>query len=545
MERKDYKKIRKADKAKERGITEDTLIMAEKIASVKFTDSEHAQILETIIEPIESFDHRRRVSLPNSLGPALSFNPLVKEIKPKEKKPVFVRSPGKHLNFPDQAEDIAFAPVTQLSRWIESGALSSFRLTQIYLERLKKIGPTLNCVVTLTEERALREAEKADQEISSGKYRGPLHGIPWGAKDLLDTANIRTTWGASPYKDRVPASDAAVVRMLEKAGAVLIAKLSLGALALGDIWFNGRTKNPWKTEQGSGGSSAGSAAATAAGLVGFSLGTETYDSIISPCMRCGTTGLRPTFGRVPRTGAMTLSWSYDKIGPICRCVEDTALVLSQINGFDIGDPDSRNVPFSFDAAIPVKGLRIGYMPRWFTEESATDIDKTALEALKNTGVELIEIEIPDLPYTSLEILFKVEAASAFEELTLTDRDDELLWQEPEAWPNIFRMSRFIPAVEYVQIQRFRRYVMNIMDKIFNEVDVLFSPSFAGDLSLITDSTGHPSLTLRAGIKNDGTPHGVTLWGNLFDEGTLCRVGIALEKELHVWDQRPPICISSI
>ncbi len=398
----------------------------------------------------------------------------------------------------------------------------------------------LECVVALTEERALKQAEKADYEIVSGKYRGPLHGIPWGAKDLFDTAGIPTTWGAYPYRNRIPTADAAVVRMLEKAGAVLVAKLSLGALALGDIWYGGRTNNPWKIEEGSGGSSAGCAAATGAGLVGFSIGTETFGSIVSPCVRCGTAGLRPTFGRVPRTGAMALSWSFDKIGPICRTVEDAALVLAEINGFDAGDPDSRDIPFSFDSTIPVKGLRVGYMRQGPMEESGKNIDRAALEALQAIGMDIFEIEIPDLPYNSLKTLINVEAASAFEELTLSDRDDELRWQEPEAWPNIFRMSRFTPAIEYVQIQRFRRYVMNTMEEVFGNVDVLFSSGSGEPLEIITNSTGHPSLTLRAGIKEDGTPHGVTLCGRLFDESTLCRIGMALERELDVWDQRPPI-----
>ncbi len=331
-----------------------------------------------------------------------------------------------------------------------------------------------------------------------------------------------------------------MVRRLDEAGAVLVAKLTLGALAYGDIWFGGRTNNPWKLDQGSSGSSAGSAAATAAGLVGFSLGTETLGSIVTPCMRCGTTGLRPTFGRVPRTGAMALCWSLDKIGPICRSVEDCLLVLDAINGADPGDPASLDEPLAFSGSQPVHGVRVGYAPAWFEGERASDHDRVALEALRRSGVELVEVELPQWPYGTLLTILRVEATACHEDMTLKNRDDELVWQEPRAWPNTFRQTRFAPAVEYVQAQRFRRLVMEMMAERMQELDAVISPSFAGSLLLITNNTGHPSLTVRSGFRDDGTPTGITLWGHLFDEGTLGRLGLALERELGVWDRRPSL-----
>jgi len=518
-------------------ITETTLAEAEKLAAVEFTPRERKQILSDIADEVQRYRARRSVELPNTLAPATMFDPrLAGTTVAIEDR--FVRSTPRPRPFPLSDESIAFEPVTALSRWIERGTLTSERLTRIYLERLERIGPRLECTVTLLGRRALGRARRADAEIRNGGYRGPLHGIPWGAKDLFDTRGIRTTWGATPFNERVPDRDATVVRRLDEAGAVLIAKLTLGALAYGDIWYGGRTNNPWKLDQGSSGSSAGSCAATAAGLVGFALGTETLGSIVSPSMRCGTTGLRPTFGRVARTGAMALCWSLDKIGPICRTVQDTALVLHAINGADPGDPSSIDVPLDFDGSRTVKGLRVGYSPKWFEGESATDLDRAALEATRRTGVTLVEIELSDLPYATLLTILLVEAAAAFDELTLSNRDDELVWQEARAWPNSFRTSRLTPAVEYVQAQRFRRLVCEMMAEQFDGLDAMIGPSYAGSMLLITNSTGHPSLTIRCGFADDGTPHGITLWGGLFREGTLCSIGMAIERELGVWDRRP-------
>lgn len=532
---------------------------AETLAGIRFTPAEREMMAKTIGEQIEMFASRQQLGpLPNTLSPALRFDPrlpgMVFDMQQR-------RSVWSEINagaVPENEDDIAFAPVTQLAKWLESGKLTSERLTGVYLDRLKRFDPQIKCVITLCEERARAQARQADAEIAAGKYRGPLHGLPWGAKDLLDTAGIRTTWGAEPFINRVPTSDAAVVRKLDEAGAVLVAKLSLGALAYNDIWFAGRTNNPWNLQQGSSGSSAGSAAAVAAGLVAFSIGTETYGSITSPCVRCGTTGLRPTFGRVSRAGAMALCWSLDKIGPICRSVEDCAMVLAAINGIDAGDPCGIDMPFSYQSDLPLNQIRVGFSPKWFDE--GNDQDRAALEALRKTGVQLVEIALPNWPYDSLLSMLYCEAAAAFEDLTRSGLDDTLKWQAPQAWPNTFRQSWFIPGNEFVQADRFRRQVMQMMAERFADVHVMIGPSFADSLCLITNYTGHPSLTLRSGFftprarssaasrpQATGSqpaakrvPSGVSLLGRLFDEGTLCRVGMALERELGVWDERPPL-----
>jgi Asp-tRNA(Asn)/Glu-tRNA(Gln) amidotransferase A subunit family amidase len=413
----------------------------------------------------------------------------------------------------------------------------------------------------LTRDHALAQGRQADAELAAGRYRGPLHGIPWGAKDLLDTASIPTTYGAEPFRDRIPTTDSAVVARLNEAGAVLVAKLSLGALALNDVWFGGQTMNPWLLEEGSSGSSAGPGSATAAGLVGFAMGSETGGSIVSPSMRCGVTGLRPTYGRVARTGAMTLCWSLDKLGPMARSVEDTILVLNTISGPDAGDVASVPSRLDFDAGASVVGLRVGYFPAWMKESPATDVDRAALEAVIKLGMKPVEVSIPDWPYDSLQLILFAEAAAAFEELTLSHKVDELKAQVPDAWPNIFRQSRFLSAVDVVQADRFRRKVAQEMARVFTEVDLLLVPSLRDEMLVITNFTGHPSLTLRAGFVHVAeartdwapdpqhplpkfspprrVPHGVTLIGRLFDEGTLAQAGIALESAFGVASERPP------
>jgi Asp-tRNA(Asn)/Glu-tRNA(Gln) amidotransferase A subunit family amidase len=470
----------------------------------------------------------------------------------------FVRSKIAESSLPAADSDIAFASVAQLSRWIETRQLSSERLTQIYLKRLQRFDPKLRCVITLTADLALKQAKRADAEIAAGKYRGPLHGIPWGGKDLLDTAGIATTYGAEPYRNRKPQADATVVRRLHEAGAVLVAKLSLGALALNDVWFGGQTMNPWLLEEGSSGSSAGPGSATAAGLVGFSIGSETGGSIIAPSMRCGVTGLRPTYGRVPRTGAMTLCWSLDKLGPMARSVEDTLLVLQAISGPDNHDVACVPSTLDYDAAAPIKGLRVGYFPEWMKQ--ATEVDRAALEAVRKLGATATAVSIPDWPYDSLNVILFAEAAAAFEELTLSGGVNQLKMQVPDAWPNIFRQSRFLSAVDFVQADRLRRKVAMEMARVFSEVDLLLVPSLQDEMLVITNATGHPSLTLRAGFvevseaRSDWAPdpqhplpkfnpprrvpHGVTLIGKLFDEGTIGRVGLALEGEFGVAAARP-------
>ncbi|HMH08951.1 MAG TPA: amidase, partial [Terriglobales bacterium] len=383
----------------------------------------------------------------------------------------------------------------------------------------------------------------------------------WGAKDLLDTAGVATTYGAEPFRNRVPAADATVVKRLHEAGAVLVAKLSLGALALNDIWFGGQTMNPWLPQEGASGSSAGPGAATAAGLVGFAVGSETGGSIVAPSMRCGITGLRPTYGRVPRTGAMTLCWSLDKLGPMTRTVEDAMLVLHAISGPDPGDLSSTARKLDFDANAPVTGLRVGYLPIWMKSNPATEVDRSALESVEKVGMVPVEVAIPDWPYDSLDVILFAEAAAAFEDLTLSHQIDQLKVQVPDAWPNLFRQSRFLSAVDFVQSDRFRRKVAQEMARVFSQVDLLLVPSLRDEMLTITNFTGHPSLTLRAGFvqvseaRSDWAPdpnnplpkfspprrvpHGVTLIGRLFDEGTLGRAGMALERNFGVANERPP------
>lgn len=521
-------------------IPPDVIAMAERLAGIEFTPEERTQIAATISEQLAWFELRTSQGpLPNALAPATVFHAL-----PPGSRPVFRTAAGDVAGFveanpgplPAKEVDLAFAPISRLAGWIRRGDLKSRRLTELCLRRLERADRELKCVITLCRDRAIAEAERADAEIAAGNWRGPLHGIPWGAKDILDTAGIATTWGAEPYRDRVPTEDAVVVRKLADAGAVLCAKLSVGALAYGDIWFDGRTNNPFDPKQGSSGSSAGSAASVAAGLVPFALGTETLGSIVSPCTRCGPTGLRPTFGRVARTGCMSLCWSMDKIGPIARTVADTALVLAAIEGADPGDPSSVSAPMRFDPSADAKGLQVGYDPRWF-DEGGTPL-RPALDALRDAGVGLVELELPSLSSDVLLVPLHAEAAAAFEDITRDGRDDTLAWQAPQAWPNTFRRTWFIPAIELVQADRFRREAMRRFDAVFDSVDAIVSPPYAGEILVVSNSTGHPALVQRIGFSDRGRPLSITFTGRLFDEGTLVRLGRAVESRLGVWDVRP-------
>jgi Asp-tRNA(Asn)/Glu-tRNA(Gln) amidotransferase A subunit family amidase len=546
-------------------VTPATFAEAEKLVQVEFTSAHRVQAADSWRVNMASLYERRTgphsVALEPTLAPWSRYVSVLTGQSAGPQRDQFIRAKTDPGPLPANDADIAFAPVTQLSQWIEQRKLSSERLTHIYLKRLEQFDLKLRCVITLTRELALAQAKKADQEIAAGKYRGPLHGIPWGGKDLLDTAGIPTTYGAEPFRNRVPKDDAAVVKRLHAAGAVLVAKLSLGALALNDIWFGGQTMNPWLPEEGASGSSAGPGAATAAGLVGFSVGSETGGSIISPSMRCGITGLRPTYGRVPRTGAMTLCWSLDKLGPMTRTVEDALLVLQAITGPDPGDVSSVPSHLDFDAGASIKGLRVGYFPSWRKESPATDVDRAALATLPKLGLVPVEVSLPDWPYNSLNLILFAEGAAAFEELTLSNGVDQLKVQTPDAWPNLFRQARFLSAVDFVQADRLRRKVAQEMARIFSQVDLLLVPSLRDEMLTISNQTGHPSLTLRAGFvevseartdwapdpKNPlpkfspprRVPHGVTLIGRLFEEGTLCRVGIALERAFAVAAERPP------
>jgi Asp-tRNA(Asn)/Glu-tRNA(Gln) amidotransferase A subunit family amidase len=546
-------------------VSADTFAQAEKLVEVQFTQEELAEAAgnwRSAMAPLyELRVGSHKVTIPDPVAPWSRWDPVLPGTQQLPPRSEFVRSDADPGPLPVNDEDIAFANVTQLSRWVQSRKLTSERLTTIYLARLEKYNPKLRCVITLTKEHALEQAKQADQEIAAGKYRGPLHGIPWGAKDLLDTAGIPTTYGAEPFRNRIPKSNAAVVQRLNDAGAVLVAKLSLGALALNDIWFGGQTLNPWNLDEGSSGSSAGPGAATAAGLVAFAMGSETGGSIVSPSMRCGVTGLRPTYGRVARTGAMTLCWSLDKLGPMARSVEDTILVLNTISGPDSGDVNSVPSKLDFDSGASVKGLRVGYFPQWMKEAPATDVDRMALQTISKVGMMPVEVSLPDWPYDSLDLILFAEAAASFEEITLNGKVGELKMQVPDAWPNTFRQSRFLSAVDFVQSDRFRRMVANEMGRLFSQVDLLLVPSLRDEMLTITNFTGQPSLTLRAGFvevseeRSDWAPdparplkkfspprrvpHGVTLIGRLFDEGTLCEAGIALEKAFNVASQRPP------
>jgi len=546
-------------------VTVSTFAEAEKLVQVPMSNAERvmaaASWRKTMAGLYERRTGPRKLALEATLAPASRWDPVLPGQKSLPARDRFVRSNVDPGPLPTNSEDIASASVTQLSRWIESRKLSSQRLTNLYLERLQRFNPKLRCVITLTRELALAQAKQADEEIAAGKYRGALHGIPWGTKDLLDTAGIPTTYGAEPFRNRVPTDDGAVVKRLHNAGAVLVAKLSLGALALNDIWFGGQTMNPWLLEEGASGSSAGPGAATAAGLVGFAIGSETGGSIVSPSMRCGITGLRPTYGRVPRTGAMTLCWSLDKLGPMTRSVEDAMLVLQAISGPDAGDVDSVPSKLDFDAGASVEGLRVGYFPAWMNERPATEVDRAALNEVKKVGMVPVEVAIPDWPYGSLNLILFAEGAAAFEELGFNGGMSQLRMQTPDAWPNIFREARFLSAVDYVQADRLRRKVAQEMARVFSQVDLLLVPSLRDEMLTITNFTGHPSLTLRAGFvevsraRSDWAPdpsmplptfasprrvpHGVTLIGRLFDEGTLASAGLALERNFGVAGEHPP------
>jgi Asp-tRNA(Asn)/Glu-tRNA(Gln) amidotransferase A subunit family amidase len=546
-------------------VTPATFSEAEKLMQVQLTDAERAMAVgswrTSMAALLERRTGPRKLALEPTLAPATRWTPGVAGEPMGPHADRFVRTAADPGPLPANDADIAFAPVAHLSRWIETRKLTSDRLTRIYLDRIARFDPKLHCIITLTREAALARAKQADDEIAAGRYRGPLHGIPYGVKDLLDTANVRTTYGAEPFRDRVPTADSAVVARLDAAGAVLIAKLSMGALALNDIWFGGQTMNPWLLEEGASGSSAGPGAATAAGLVGFSIGSETGGSIISPSMRCGVTGLRPTYGRVPRTGAMTLCWSLDKLGPMTRGVEDAMLVLRAISGPDAGDDASVASHLDYDADAGVQGRRVGYVPAWMKEAPATDVDRATLDTMSRLGMTAVPVTLPDWPYDSLNLVLFAEAAAAFEDLTLSGHAGELKAQVPDAWPNLFREARFLSAVDFVQADRLRRKVALEMARVMSQVDLLIVPSLRDEMLVISNNTGHPSLTLRTGFvevsearsdwapdsKNPlpkfapprRVPHGVTLIGRLFDEGTIGRVGAAMERALNVAGERPP------
>lgn len=522
-------------------ISKQVIAEAEKLVGLTFTDTERDSMLDGVIEHLGNYDTLRMVNLANSVPPAIAFSAILPGMKFDSERTPFKMSSITDVEVPPNIEDLAFYPVTHLAQLIKSQKITSVQLTRMYLDRLKRYGPKLECVITLTEDLAMKQAKRADEEIAAGRYRGPLHGIPWGAKDLLATRDIKTTWGAMPYKDQMIDENATVVKRLDEAGAVLVAKLTMGALAWGDVWFGGKTRNPWNLEQGSSGSSAGSASATAAGLVGFSIGTETWGSIVSPSTRCGTTGMRPTYGRVSRHGAMALSWSMDKIGPICRSVEDCAIVFDAIQGPDGKDGIVVDMPFNWNPSVKLADLRIGYLKHEFEQERPNKAnDDAVLQIIRSLGATLIPIELPDYPVKHLSFILSAEAAAVFDELTRSNRDDLLVRQIKNAWPNVFRQARFIPAVEYIQANRVRTLVMQEMARLMDTVDVYVAPSFGGDNLLLTNLTGHPAVVVPNGFSEEGTPTSITFMGDLYDEATVLGVAMVYQNATEFHRQHPQI-----
>ncbi len=539
----------------EHHIDEATIAAAERLLGITFTQSERAQMGDNLGQQIAFAQASRAVRLPNASPPASLFEPRLPGFRMPAQAAMNVPLAAPPL--PGDDADIAFAPVRHLAAWIAARQLSSVRLTSIYLERIGRIGPAVNAYATVTADLALSQAAKADALLAEGTWLGPLHGMPYAAKDIIDTAGITTGWGAEPYAHRVPEEDATIISRLTAAGAVLLGKAAVGALAFGDIWYGGRTRNPWNTEEGSRGSSAGSASATAAGLAAFAIGSETLGSILAPSARCGTAGLRPTFGRVSRAGAMALCWSLDKLGPIAREVADIALVLSAINGFDQADEGSIDAPFGWDAGKPAKGMRAGYIASEFTDP----LDVAVLDALLEIGVTPVPVELAPLPYEALQNILFAEGAAAFEDMTLDDRDDMLTRQDPGAWPNSFRKARFMSAVDHIQLERLRRQTMREMDALFGRVDVMIAPIVTGKMTIIGNMTGHPGLAVRTGFAELRTrempaflnaavqekegpthtvPHAISILAPLFDEAAALTVGQALEQAMGASARRPPL-----
>jgi len=539
-------------------ITSEMIDRAEWVAGIDFDEHERELMVEGVNELLEDYAKLRAVPLANDVAPAVVFEVLGARVSEDAEGRSGLRlredpPPAR----PGDDTDLAFAGVGDLARLLRSRQVSSLELTRLYLERLRRYDPELHCVITLTEELALAQAERADRELAAGRWRGPLHGVPWGAKDLLAVPGYRTTWGARPYENQVLERRSTIAARLEAAGAVLLAKLSVGALAWGDVWFGETTRNPWKPEQGSSGSSAGPGSATAAGLVGFAIGTETWGSIVSPSTRCGVTGLRPTFGRVSRYGTMSLSWSMDKAGPMARTVEDCAIVLDAIHGADGLDPTAVSRPFAWPLERDVRTVRVGWVPELFERDRAAEaesqeeqararewqkLDLATLEVLREIGFELIPLELPGtLPVDALPLILTAEAAAAFDDLTRSGRDDLLVRQIAEAWPNVFRQGQLITAVEYLRANRIRRQLMERMEERMSGVDVYLTPTFGGNNLLLTNLTGHPQVVLPNGFReSDGTPTSITFTGRLWGETALLAVAQAYQQATAFQLERPPV-----
>ena len=515
---------------------------SEELFDLSFDEQERQLMESGLNDNLKAYRELHAYTIPNSVPPALQFNQLPVGFSPKQDQAPIDWGLSENVVVPEDREELAFYSVADLSVLIRQRKITSLELTGIYLDRLKKFGDTLQCVITLTEDLALAQAKRADQEIEAGNYRGPLHGIPYGTKDLLAVKGYKTTWGAEPYKEQTINEDATVIRKLEEAGAVLVAKLTLGALAWGDVWFGGVTKNPWNLSEGSSGSSAGSASATSAGLVAFSIGTETLGSIVSPSSRCGTSGLRPTFGRVSRTGGMNLSWSMDKIGPITRSALDAALVFDAIRGADGRDQVVKDAAFNYKPITDLSDLRVGYLKDLFEAEYETrSNDSTSLEVLKSLGATLEPMSLPDdLPLNTFGIILSAEAAAAFDELTRSNRDSLMVRQIKRAWPNVFRQSRFVPAVEYINANRVRYQLIQELHRRFSEYDVIVTPSFGGEQLQFTNLTGHPAVVVPNGFKENGSPSSISFLGNLFDEATILAVARLFQENTSFDEQHPPL-----
>lgn len=522
-------------------ITPLSIDSAADLIGLSFSPSEKDSMISALNTQRNNFEILRKTTLENAVAPSLIFNPLPKGFYPDQNQKALDWGLPTEVTLPEKENDIAYLPMNHLAVLIKNKKISSERLTKIYLDRIKTYSDTLQCLITLLEEPALQKARAMDAELAQGKYRGPLHGIPYGIKDLLSVKGTKTTWGANPYKDQSFDETARVVQKLEDSGGVLVGKFTLGALAMGDIWYGGVTKNPWNLSQGSSGSSAGSASAVSAGLVPFAIGTETLGSIVSPSTRNGVTGLRPTYGRVSKHGAMALSWSMDKIGPISRSVLDNAIVLAVINGKDEMDASTIPAAFNYSAKNEVKKLKVGYFNTYFEGDRASKNDQAVLDVLKNQGIELhpLELKTSMNPGPIVNMLL-VEGAAAFDELTRLDLDDQLVAQRKNSWPNIFRAARFIPAVEYVQMSRQRSLLIAEMHELMKEYDVIVTPSFAGQQLQITNLTGHPALCMPNGFTENGSPTSITLLANLFEEEKLIMLGRLIQENTDWQAKRPPM-----
>lgn len=511
---------------------------AAQLIDMDFTPSERMQMVKTLKINYRNYGALRSLGFGNAELPAFHFNPrppgyhapVQTTLRPRE-APAVAR--------PDNLEELAFASIAELGALLRQGAVTAVELTRMFLARLKRHGPMLRCVALITEELALAQAEQADADLAAGNDRGPLHGIPYGAKDLLATRTYPTGWGAPPFRGQCFGFDASIIERLTQAGAILVAKLSMGSLAWSDIWYGGKTKTPWDPTKGSSGSSAGSGSATAAGLVAFAIGSETNGSIVSPSTECGLTGLRPTFGRVSRHGAMTLAWTLDKLGPMCRSADDCALVFDAICGPDGLDPTVVDAPFTWEPVIDLRGLRIGYLAQELEEADATrDLDRATFETLAQLGAEMVPLELPDAPLDALEMIMWVEAATAFDDLTRSDRDDQLIRQSERFWPNQFRAARLVPAVEYIQAQRARAKLTADLNVVMQDVDLYLAPSYCRNLWM-TNATGHPAVAVPNGFRANGLPSTVTLTGQYDDEARLLAVAKAYQAVTDFNRQIPP------